>query len=103
MRGITVFLGVVAVVGLAGCGTEAPRQAGARVAVQESLPSDRYVVAETRCTPNPRPWFIEKETDVFICVAHRRAGGCDWYRATLKNAGWDVAFDRKNADCILPF
>jgi len=74
------------------------------VAVQESLTaSSEYDGDRTRCTANPSPWFIEREADVFICVARRRAGRCDWYRATLKNAGWDVVLDRRNADCVVPF
>ena len=88
---------------LAGCGAEAPRQAGARVAVEESLAAAKYDRDRTRCTANPSPWFIERETEVFICAARRHDGGCDWYRATLKNAGWDVALDRPNAGCVLPF
>ena len=43
------------------------------------------------------------ETEVFICVAKRRDGDCDWYRATLKNAGWEVVLDERNAGCVLPF
>jgi hypothetical protein len=88
---------------LSGCGAEAPRQAGARVAVEEFLATSRYDPDRTRCTDNPSAWFIERETEVFICAATRRAGGCDWYRATLKNAGWDVMLDRRNAGCVLPF
>ena len=38
-----------------------------------------------------------------MCAAKRRDGGCDWYQATLKNAGWDVVLDEKNAGCVLPF
>ena len=57
----------------------------------------------TRCTDNPSPWFIEHEATVFVCVARRRDGGCYWYRATLKNAGWEVVLDERHADCVLPF
>ena len=94
---------LVAAALLVGCGTEAPRQAGARVAVEESLLASQYDRDRTRCTDNPSAWFIERETEVFICVARRRDGGCDWYRATLKNAGWDVVLDQRNAGCVLPF
>lgn len=88
---------------LVGCGEESPRQEGARTAVEESLVGSEYERDRTRCTDDASAWFIERETDVFICAARRRAGGCDWYRATLKNAGWDVVLERRNADCILPF
>ena len=57
----------------------------------------------TRCTDNPAPWFIEKEATVFICAAKRRDGRCDWYRATLRNAGWEVVLERPNAGCVLSF
>jgi hypothetical protein len=88
---------------LAGCGSESPRQSGARVAVEQSLPAAEYDRDRTRCTDNPSPWFIERETDVFVCVAHRRDGSCARYRATLENAGWDVELTERRADCILPF
>ena len=86
-----------------GCGAEAPRQADARIAVEESLEASRYDRDRTRCTDNPSAWLIERETEVFICAARTRAGGCDWYRATLKNAGWEVVLDRREAGCVLPF
>lgn len=94
---------VVASLILAGCGVEAPRQADARVAVEASLAGSQYDRDRTRCTGNPSAWFVERDTDVFICVATRRSGDCDWYRATLKNAGWVVALDQRNAGCVLPF
>jgi hypothetical protein len=101
------LVGLVSLLGFAllltGCGTESPRQAGARVAVRDSLPPARYDVDRTRCTDDPNAWFIEKETSVYVCAARLRDGGCDWYQATLKNAGWDVVLDEKNAGCVLPF
>ena len=103
MRVVGLLSALLAVVLLAGCGTEAPRQAGARVAVEASLESDDYSHGKTRCTDNPSAWFIERDTEVFICAARRRDGGCDWFRATLKNAGWEVVLDERNAGCILPF
>ncbi len=88
---------------LTGCGVESPREAGARTAVEDAIPPAEYEVSRTRCTDNPAPWFIEKETAVFVCAARRREGGCDWYRATLKNAGWEVVLERENAGCVLSF
>src|SRR5690349_9089142 len=82
---------------LAGCGAESPHQAGARVAVNESLSGARYDVDRTRCTDDPAPWFIQRETAVYVCAAKLHDGGCDWYQATLKNAGWEVVLDQKNA------
>ena len=88
---------------LAGCGSESAREGGARVAVEESLSEDDYDRARTRCTDNPAPWFIEREATAFICAAERRDGECDWYRATLKNAGWEVVLERPDAGCVLSF
>ena len=48
---------------------------------------DRYDLSKTRCTDNPAPWFVERNATVFVCAAQLRDGGCDWYEATLKNAG----------------
>ena len=69
---------------------------------QRSLSAASYDVDRTRCTDDPSAWFIERETTVYVCAAKRRDGGCDWYQATLKNAGWDVVLDEKNAGCVLP-
>ena len=99
--GLVTLLGCALL--LAGCGGESLRQAGARVAVEEQLAASQYDRDRTRCTDNPSAWFIQRETTVFICAARRSDGGCDWYRATLKNAGWDVVLDQRNAGCVLPF
>ncbi len=102
MRRVALVSLLAGAVLLTGCGGESPRQAGARVAVEESLGAE-YDRDRTRCTDNPSPWFIERETEVFACVAKRRDGDCDRYRATLKNAGWEVVLDERNAGCVLPF
>jgi hypothetical protein len=99
--GLIVLL--AAALSFVGCGAGSLREAGARTAVEEALAPADYDASRTRCTDNPAPWFIEKEADVFICAARRRKGGCDWYRATLKNAGWEVVLERENAGCILSF
>jgi len=103
MRLVGLALLLACLLVLTGCGTEAPRQADARVAVQGKLPASRYDVPRTRCTGNPSAWFIERDTSVFVCAAYLHDGGCDWYRATLKNAGWEVVPDKRNAGCVLPF
>ncbi len=103
VRGVAALLVIVAALVTVGCGSEDSRQAGARVAVEDALDPGEYVADKTRCTGNPSPWFIKREADVFICAATRRDAECDWYRATLKNAGWDVVLDRRNAGCVLPF
>ena len=70
--------------------------------MEESLSAD-YDRDRTKCTENPSPWLIEQEVTVFICAAKRNDGRCDWYRATLKNAGWEVVVERRNGGCVLSF
>jgi hypothetical protein len=94
---------VVAAFGLVGCGPGSEREAGARQAVKDALSPSDYDVGRTHCTDNPRPWFVERDTEVFVCAAKRRDGDCDWYRATLKNAGWEVVLEQPRAGCVLPF
>lgn len=94
---------IIAVLLLAGCGAESPRQSDARAAVQRVLSAAEYEVGRTRCTDDPAPWFVERGTEEYVCAAYRRRGGCDWYGATLKNAGWAVRVDRRGAGCVLPF
>jgi hypothetical protein len=88
---------------LAGCRRESAREAAAREAVVEKLSILEYDTDKTHCTGNPAPWMVERDATVFVCAARRVGGGCDWYDATLKNAGWDVELQRRNAGCILPF
>ena len=67
------------------------------MAVEESLSPAQYDRERTRCTDNPSAWFVENEADG---VHLRRDAGrrrCDWYRATLKNAGWEVVLDRRRS------
>lgn len=102
MRPAVFTLCLLSVAVLVGCGSESSRQAGARVAVEEFLPAE-FDRSRTKCTENPSAWLIENEATVFLCVAERREGGCAWYRATLRNAGWEIVLDQRNADCLLPF
>lgn len=102
MRSSALAVLLLSAVFVVGCGSESPREAGARTAVKESL-SAEYDRDWTKCTDNPAPWFIEKEATVFICAARRNDGHCDWYRASLKNAGWEVLLERPNAGCVLSF
>jgi hypothetical protein len=60
-----------------------------------------YDVDRTRCTDEPSPWFAPRGTDLFVCAARRHDGRCDWYRATLKNAGWEVVLYQRDAGCVL--
>jgi hypothetical protein len=64
--------------------------------------SARYEVDDTHCTDSASTWFVKKDTQVFICAVRLARGGCDWYRATLGNAGWDVVLDTREGGCTLP-
>ncbi len=87
---------------LAGCGSEDVRQAEARRAVEARTAALGGYAGPVHCTGNPRPWFIEEQASVFLCVARRREGGCDRFRAALLNAGWDVVLDGRDEGCVLP-
>lgn len=87
---------------LTGCSTEDARQQDARRAVEARVATRAAYTGEVHCTPSPRPWFVERETTVFLCVARRGAGGCDVFRATLENAGWDVVVDEREVGCTVP-
>jgi hypothetical protein len=94
---------VVAALFLTGCGPKSERERDAIQAVKDTLPAADYDIGETRCTSNPAPWFVQHDTDVFVCAAKRHDGNCDWYQATLRNAGWEVVLAERQAGCVLPF
>lgn len=87
---------------LTGCSTEDPRQADARRAVETHVASRPGYAGGVQCTHNPRPWFVERPATVFFCVVRRTEGGCDRFRATIENAGWNVVLDEREAGCSLP-
>ena len=98
-----VALGLILLAGLlAGCSTEDARQADARRAVEARVARSTEYSGDVTCTHNPRPWFVEREATVFFCVARRQEGGCDRFRATIENAGWEVVLDERDAGCSLP-
>jgi hypothetical protein len=37
-----------------------------------------------------------------LAAARRDDRGCDWFRATLENAGWAVVLERRNGGCVVP-
>ncbi len=87
---------------LTGCSTEDARQADARGAVEARIATMSGYQGDVSCTHNPRPWFVERDATVFFCAARREGGGCDRFRATIQNAGWDVVLEGRDAGCSLP-
>jgi len=75
--------------------------------VTDSAVVDAVVATdEVRCTGNPRPWFVERQTTVVVCAARRVTGGCDWYRVKLVPKTFRVAteirLEARDAGCVLP-
>jgi hypothetical protein len=93
---------LVLVVAASGCTAERPEQQAARQAVQAHLATATGYDDEIHCTRNPRPWFIERPVNVFICAAERDDGDCDWYRVTARDGKVVVALEREHAGCVLP-
>jgi hypothetical protein len=98
--GVLVAVALTAVV--TGCSTEDPNQADARLAVQKTVAAAHGYSGQVHCTGNPKPWFVEQQASLFVCVARRDDHGCDWFRASLENAGWAVTLDRRNGGCVVP-
>ncbi|MBA2294312.1 MAG: hypothetical protein H0W16_04185 [Actinobacteria bacterium] len=103
--GLAVAIGALVV---AGCGgVEDETQRFAREATESYLAErDGYDLDGVRCTGNPRPWFVEKQTTVVICAARRQVGGCDWYRVQLvpraSRVATEIRLEAKDAGCVLP-
>jgi len=106
VRWVLTF-GVCAVL-VTGCGgAEDPTQRFAREATESRLAADPdYDIDHVRCTGNPRPWFVERQTRIVICAARRVEGGCDWFRVELTpsttGARATIRLDSENAGCVLP-
>ena len=109
MRGTLALLALLALVPvLAGCGgQEDESQRYAREATESYLADDPdYDADEVRCTGNPRPWFVERQTTVVVCAVRRVAGGCDWYRVKLVpktfRVATEISLEARDAGCVLP-
>jgi hypothetical protein len=87
---------------LGGCTAERPEQEAARGVVEAHLVGKAGYDGTVRCTRNPRPWFVEQESSVFICAARRDDGDCDWFRVVSGDAVPRVALDRERGGCVLP-
>jgi len=86
-----------------GCAGERPEQQAARaVVVRHVLALDGYDADDIRCTGNPRPWFVEQATNVYICAVARDDGDCDWFRVTVRDGDAEVTLEARRGGCVLP-
>jgi hypothetical protein len=100
-------LALVALVPLAlvvtACAGERPEQQAARAVVARHVVGlEGYDADDIRCTGNPRPWFVEQSTSVYICAVARDDGDCDWFRVTVRDGNPEVTLDTRRAGCVLP-
>jgi hypothetical protein len=95
------LLGLVALA-VAGCTAETPEQQAARELVETHISQDARYDGHVRCTRNPRPWFVTRQANVFVCAARRQDGDCDWFRVTRGTLRATVTFDRERGGCVLP-
>ena len=107
MRVAAAALVVLAALAVAGCGAEDETQEFARHAVESHVAGDpAYDASDVRCTPNPRPWFVEEQANVVICRVRRTDGGCDRFRVDLVRDTVRVTarirLDVRDAGCVLP-
>ncbi len=106
MRVALALLVVLAVLVAVGCGVEDGTQEFARRAVESQVAGDAaYVATDVRCTPNPRPWFVEEQANVVLCRVRRTDGGCDRFRVDLVRdtvrVTARVRLEERNAGCVL--
>jgi len=107
LRVAAAALVVLAALAVAGCGAEDETQEFARHAVESHVAGDpAYDASDVRCTPNPRPWFVEEQANVVICRVLRTDGGCDRFRVDLVRDTVRVTarirLDARDAGCVLP-
>ncbi len=86
-----------------GCSAERPEQQAAReVVTRHVLALDGYDPDDIHCTGNPRPWFVEQETNVYICAVGLGDGDCDWFRVTVRDGSAEVRLEARHGGCVLP-
>lgn len=87
----------------AGCSAEDPAQRYVRQHVADhvaTLPG--YEPANTHCTSTPRPWLVERSTEVYLCAVRRTDGDCDLFSGRLVGRDVTVTLQTRKAGCILP-
>jgi hypothetical protein len=92
-------LGVLVLV-LAGCG-KTTEQLAAISAVRAAAGAK---ATQVRCSRSASagPYAGSLRTDVFICAARFRGGGCEGYLATRKRGRFVVRVYPRNHDCTVP-
>jgi len=104
-RALLAALLATIALGAAGCAVQGagPEQLAARAAVERHLTArDGYDLTDIHCTGNPRPWFVEARTSVYICAVQRDDGDCDWFRVTAAGGSVVVMLEARHAGCVLP-
>jgi hypothetical protein len=85
------------------CAPEDPAQRYVREQVEAHVATlTGYEAGRTHCTSTPRPWLVERATEVYICAARRVDGDCDWFTARLVGNEVDTTLSDRRAGCILP-
>ena len=92
-------LGAVAFV-VAGCGKTADQLAAIRAVRAAAGPA----AEDVRCSRSASagPYAGALRTDVFICAARFRGGGCEGYRAQRRGGRFVVSVYPRNHDCTVP-
>src|SRR3954468_2958439 len=92
-------LGALALL-LAGCGKTTEQLAAIRAVRTAAGPTATSV----RCSRSASagPYAGSLRTDVFICAARFRGGGCEGYLATRRRGRFVVRVYSRNHDCTVP-
>ncbi|MBM3677197.1 MAG: hypothetical protein FJW96_04840 [Actinobacteria bacterium] len=102
-RALGLVLLAAGALAAAGCGEDIQQQA-ARTLLEQHLDGRDGYSSRVSCTDAAQnPIARNVRTELFYCAAHRRQGGCDWWRVTLLDATHArFALYREDAGCTLP-
>jgi len=92
-------LGAVALV-LAGCGKTADQLAAIRAV--RGFVGERATDVRCSRSASAGPFAGTLRTDVFICAARFRGGGCEGYLARRRRGRFVVRVYPRNHDCTVP-
>ena len=97
------FLVVLSAIIVAGCSAEDPTQRFVRERVDLHVAAlGGYPSKRSHCTRTPRPWFVERNTNVYICAVPRDDGDCDWFTARLTELDVKIELTTVRGGCVLP-